>query len=102
MLFAAYKEPYGKVDGGLYNTHEQYFRDTFSPDCEIIDCMELKVKGKTYKERKAYLKELAKRSQNIISELSLLDEEFCTLSDFFELNGRRYGLLQEFRYNCIC
>jgi hypothetical protein len=102
MILAAYKDPYGKVDGGIYDTHEQYFRDTFSPECGIIDCIELKVKGKTYGDRKEYLEDLAKRYQIITSELSLSYGELIELGCFFDRNGRRYGLMEKFRENRIC
>jgi hypothetical protein len=28
--------------------------------------------------------------------------ELADASDFFEINGKKYGLLRKFRENCIC
>lgn len=72
---------------------------------EITLNMKLKVSGRTYSERKNSLRELAIDFSHLISEeiadLSWGGEEIV-LQNFFERNGRRYGLLEEFRENAIC
>jgi hypothetical protein len=102
MILAAYKDPNGKINGGLYSTYEPYIKETFSPECEELNSIELKVKGKTYSECKNCLEELAKSYQIIASELPLTYGEVYLLGNFFEHNGKKYGLLQEFRENGIC
>jgi hypothetical protein len=86
----------------LYSTYEPYIKETFSPECEELNLIELKVKGKTYSERKNCLEELAKSYQVIASEIELSYEELYLPGNFFESNGKKYGLLQEFRENGIC
>jgi hypothetical protein len=102
MILAAYKNPNGEIRGGLYSTYESYIKETFSPECEELELIELKVKGKTYKERKANLEEIAKAYQFIFSQLSLSWGEIIQLGNFFEKNAKRYGLLEEFKENAIC
>ena len=70
-------------------------------DLEIVEEVELAVKGKTYKERKDSL-------YNVGVDYSHFDldgfsySEFADVGAWFETNGKRYGLYQEFRENAIC
>lgn len=100
MLLAVWKDPEGYMNNDLFDTHEDFFRATFSPECEIISAIELKVSGKDYQSRKEAAREVAKEIQyNDIGGLSYME-----LSDiqWFLLNiGKRYGLLNEFYDNGI-
>ena len=76
---------------------------TFSP-AGVYIVRELRTRGKTYAERKANAAELARELQSIESETSgggLSWGEYSIITNFFEEVGRRFGLLREFRENCI-
>lgn len=101
MFFASFKDAYGKERANLYFDYQSYFEDTFSPACEIIQIIGFKVKGKSYTERKENLRNIAiEFSHNEICGLSY--GELYFIQQFFEIMGRRYGLLREFRENAIC
>ena len=101
MFFASYKDVNGDEHANLYFDYPSFYADTFSPECEVIQLIEFKTHGKNYKERKASLEEIAiDYSCNSICGLSYC--ELCFIQNFFETMGKRYGLLREFRENCIC
>lgn len=61
----------------------------------------LRVTGKTFAQRRENLRALAiEYSWFDCGGLSM--QEQSEISGFFERMGRRYGLLTEFRENCIC
>lgn len=101
MFFASYKDENGKEHATLYFDYPSFYADTFSPECEIIQVIQLSTHGKNYRERKNSLKEIAVEfSHNAICGLSY--EELSHIQNFFETMGKRYGLLREFRENAIC
>ena len=101
MFFASYKDADGNEHANLYFDWNSFHADTFSPECEIIQLLEFAIHGKSYKERKGCLKDLAiEFSHNAICGLSY--GEICHIQNFFETMGRRYGLLREFKENAIC
>lgn len=62
--------------------------------------IDLAIRGKTYRERKADL-----RKKAIEYSFSSFQFSYCELAlweEYFETNGKRYGLLREFRENGIC
>jgi hypothetical protein len=61
-----------------------------------------KVSGKTYTERKENLRDLAIEYSNNVGETCLSYGELAEIGCFFEKNGKRYGLLKEFKENGIC
>lgn len=90
-------------EGGIYNGISF---DTAAAEMtagNIAYYIPLTISGKTYTEKKENLRTLAKNWQ-------WSNHDFCgwsygelaTINDFFETNGRRYGLLSEFKENCIC
>lgn len=89
---------YYKKNGGWSAFH----KDTFSPLTKNIEILDLKVSGKTYKERKSNLYDLAIKYQYNFAPLSWSYGELVEICDFFEKNGKRYGLLKEFKENAIC
>ena len=107
MIVASYIEPNGFRDYGVWDCGEKFFRNNIPKGSEIIVCIPLVVKGKTYAEKKACLHELAidwSLNSNEIygNEGSLSMGELMDIYSFFEINGKRYGLLEEFRENAIC
>ena len=61
-----------------------------------------RISGKTYQAKKADLRQQAIDYSNIQGVLTLYWSEVAEISNFFERNGKRYGLLKEFRENGIC
>lgn len=88
-----YKNQYG---------YKQFFEDTFSPMSENIEVLDLKIKGNTYEERKSNLYDLAIDYQYNFAPLSWSYGELVEINDFFYKNGKRYGMLKEFKENAIC
>lgn len=61
----------------------------------------LKVSGRTYAERKDDLQNKAIEWSYASGVGAWSYGELATIQEFFEINGRRYGLLNEFRENAI-
>ena len=101
MFFASYKDADGKEHANLYFDYPSFYADTFSPECEIIQLIEFATHGRNYIERKNSLEEIAiEFSHNVVCGLSY--DEIYHIQNFFEIMGKRYGLLREFRENAIC
>lgn len=103
MIYGAYIDTDGERQAALYDTFADYYRDTFSPETEEKALIEFKITGKTYSARKDSARELAKKFQTIDAEMSggLSWGEYMLIGSYFEEIGRRFGLLSEFRENCI-
>ena len=71
---------------------------------EMIVCyIPLKVSGKTYQERQSDLHGKAIEWSNSVGQYPKWSYgELADIQGFFETNGRRYGLLNEFRENATC
>lgn len=104
MFFARFKKADGTEHAELYNGRfawDKYHSDTFSPLTEHIAFIEFKLTGNDYQSRK-------RSCENIAVEWSHADtsglymSELIDISDWFYKNGKRYGLLNEFRENAIC
>ena len=102
-IFAILKtpNPNERQTSYIFSDLDALNRTLFPPDIDVVEMYELSVKGKTYQERKGYLEELAKDIQHA-DEGGLSWGECWLLTDFFERNGKRFGLLREFRENGIC
>lgn len=100
-FIGVYKDTDGKIKNNLYYSWEEWHKDTFSPATKIISVFELKVYGKSYKERKNDLKTRAICYQDTYNYVSWSYGEIAEISDFFYKNGKRYGLLREFKENGI-
>ena len=84
-----------------FDSYEEYFNETFSPWVEILFATDFKVKGKTYADRKEFVRNMAiNYSNNGACGLSW-GEVAIVRNNFYEL-GKRYGLLKEFKENGIC
>ena len=57
---------------------------------------------KTYQEAKNNAQEFAIDVQNIISESNFSYGEIADISDTLHALGSRFGLVREFKENCIC
>ena len=57
---------------------------------------------KTYQQAKEAARLLAIDVQNIISESNFSYGEIADISDTLHALGRRFGLVREFKENCIC
>ncbi len=66
-----------------------------------IEELDLKISGNNYQEKKASLEELAKNWQNNFSSLSWAYSELEEITNYFYKNGKKYGLLKEFKNNGI-
>lgn len=89
--------------GGIYTdiTREQAAAEVGEDN--IVCYIPLAVSGRSYQERKNDLEEKAKEYQSSWFDFCGFSYgELAIISDFFEKFGRRYGLLSEFRENCIC
>ena len=82
--------------------YNAWHSDTFSPLCKDIEILDFKISGKTYRERQASLEDLAKDWQNWFAGLEWSYGELAEIGNYFYENGKRYGLLKEFKENCIC
>ena len=58
--------------------------------------------AKTYKEKKEALREFAIYYQSWAAGAVQSWAEVASWADFFDYAGRRFGLLSEFKENCIC
>ena len=74
----------------------------FNPCYDDAYVIPLQVHGKTYAEKKADLQAQAVDFSNVVGSMVMSWGESAYISDFFERNGRRYGLLREFQENGIC
>lgn len=95
-------EPYFNIYYKNASGYRQWHKDTFSPHIENIDMLDLSIQGNNYAERKNHAEELAKRWQLDFSGLSWSYSELVVIQDYFYKIGKRYGLLKEFKENCIC
>lgn len=68
---------------------------------EIIDYIPLTVCGKSYEEKRADLRDKAIEWSFASGAANWSYGELADIQEFFERNGKRYGLIREFRENCI-
>ena len=91
--------------GGIYDgITEKAARESVSKfNNTLVFYIPLTVSGKTYQERKADLYNKAlEYSSSWYNFCGFSYGELATISDFFETNGKRYGLFKEFQENGIC
>lgn len=97
-----YREQDGEIEGGIYNniSYEDVVREV--GERNIISYIALQVSGKSYAERKGDLEDKAIMYSYTWSEYCYSYGELFEVQNFFEVNGKRYGLIREFRENAIC
>lgn len=102
MFIGVFKNNEGKIENYIYFSFEEWNRDTFNPLTEIVGMLDFKIQGKNYTEKKASLEDLAKEWQGQFASYNWSYGELAEIGNFFERNGKRYGLLREFKENGIC
>ena len=100
-MIGVYKDTDGKIKNNIYYLYELWFRDIFSPATEIIAQIPLKVSGKTYQEKQEDLRQKAIEYQDTFNYIDWSYGEITEINNFFYKNGKRYGLLREFKENGI-
>ncbi len=84
----------------IFDTWREYHAATFSPDCTVSAVIPLTIHGSTYAQRRDSLRTMVQEIQTADNG-GLSYSEAATLNDYFTRQARRYGLLTEFRDNCI-
>lgn len=93
----------GEYYGGIWGSWEDFHSDTFSPDWETIFCYDFTTKGKTYTDRKEFVRDHAIDWQHACSlSADWSYGEFAIIEGEFERLGKQYGLMREFHENAIC
>ena len=100
MFYANYTKPSGENVSRLYFSTKEYHRDTFNPETEIYSVINFRVRGRTYRDRQADLCNTARRWQ-YESAPGLSWNEIADVADWFYAQGKRYGLLRDFREEAI-
>lgn len=101
MFYAKYRDINGEEVAKLYDRGEDYARDTFSPLVKPLEIIDFAVKGKNYLERQRGVQTIAMDFQAAdIGDLFMSD--YARIGEWFTTQGKRYGLLKEFRENAIC
>ena len=111
MFFAHFRNAQKEDCGGIYYDHTDgpycegwtlYHKETFNPETEHVSFIDFHVHGKTYAEKKESVRDIAIDYQAAWHEYCFSYSEIAAIGNWLERMGRRYGLLREFRENCIC
>lgn len=91
------------IVGGIYQDISYKTAAENIGENNILLYIPLTVSGRTYQERKNDLHNKAVEWSNTQGSYPRWSYgELAIIEGFFETNGRRYGLLKEFKENCIC
>ena len=101
MFIGVFKNIEGKIENYIYYSWQEWHKDTFNPLTEIIGVLVFKVKGTNYAEKKANLEDMAKEWQHNFTDYNWSYGELAEIGDYFYRQGKRYGLLREFKENGI-
>lgn len=102
LLFARIKRnEEAQEEANVYTNWRDFHTDTWNPTSEVITSILFQVKGKTYKERQAHLRDLAIEFQSADTEGLSWGEYAVITVGFFVKNAKRYGLIKEFKENGI-
>lgn len=100
---------YATIKNTLTGEEKAYLTDyytlnkvLFSPIMEVTCIIDFVIHGKTYKEKKSCLECMAIEYSNNRHCDGLYMSDIIAINNFFETNGKRYGLLTGFHENCIC
>lgn len=104
FIFTLVQNKDGEMECGIYTTSACFecFLNDLEPGATFISFVDSRIKGNTYNARKSDLVNKAIEAQEILSQCDISYSELLHLQNYFEAAGKRYGLLKEFRENCIC
>lgn len=105
MIIASIKdnqdETFLFVNDDMKALKEQLHDFVEGQDYIIEDVLQLTVVGASYRERKDHVHDLAVEWSYTMGYGSITMAELCDIAEWFERQGKRYGLLSEFRENLI-
>lgn len=103
IIFNEANNHLNNIVGGIYKGIDRKTALNEIGENDLLYFIPLTVSGKTYLDRKNDLRNKAIEYQNSWYDFCGFSYgEIGDIQAFFENNGRRYGLLQEFRENAIC
>lgn len=105
MVFAKIRQNKGNYTESLFCANSDLEELKQLLDITVLFLLPFQIHGKTYQDRKESLRNLAidyQCNNNCDTDVLLSIGESACASNFFEINGKKYGLLREFRENCIC
>ena len=102
MYYGRYVNEKGETRDGIYYRLEEFYKDTFSPLSDQNILIKFSVHGKRFIDKQNSLRNLAIEWSYLRDDSTLSWLEISIINQWFEKNGRRYGLLREFRENAIC
>ena len=101
MFYGVFKEN-GEYVGGVYDGTQVLSTICEEDNVQLVAYFDLKVYGKTYGERKSCIEDQAHIYDDSNNLIDLSYGELAILGDYFEKNGKKYGLYREFKENAIC
>lgn len=100
-LIVYYNED-GEIENGIYNNITEEKAVAEVGENNLIVYFTFTASGKSYAERKADLFDKALLLTHAYSVACWAYSELADINEFFEKNGKRYGMLKEFKENAIC
>ena len=105
MLYAKISRAGGAwTEENIYLDWNEYHKDTFNPESSALVLLPFEISGKSYAERKEAARNLAidfQAANDGDADINLSYHELSLVGNYFLRVGRKYGLLREFRENCI-
>lgn len=104
MVFSKMKFTDGHTESMIWLNKADYAWAVLH-DCKPLFYLPFDIEGHTYRERQESLRNLAidfQYNNDGDTDLQLSWGEIALVEEFFDREGRKYGLLREFRENCIC
>ena len=105
MVFAKIRQNKGGYSESLFCAKSDLEQLKDILDISVVFVLPFEIHGKTYQERKESLRDLAidyQYNNDGNTDVTLSYGEISDICNFFEFYGKKYGLLREFRENCIC
>lgn len=105
-MFIGKYELNNKVYCNIYfknkNGYEEWNKDIFNPICDNIEILDFTTHGTDYIEKKNNVEELAIDWKIRFSHYDWSYSESALIQDRLYELGKRFGLLNVFKENCIC
>lgn len=105
MVFCKIRQNKGNYTESLFCAESDLENLKRLLDITVLRTLYFEINGRNYRERKNSLRDLAIDFQSANdgdTDVQLSIGEYGAASAYFERMGKRYGLLREFRENCIC